>query len=114
MRHLLVTTLLVAVCAAPAAAAVSYVGKIEVSGAATDFAPGSSPNDNRLSFGSDLIYSQREQTFYGISDRGPGGGTIDFAPRIEAFKIDVNNAIGAVSNFNLTATKVLRQANGAT
>ncbi|MBC7521517.1 MAG: esterase-like activity of phytase family protein [Sandarakinorhabdus sp.] len=115
MRHLFLSAAAVAALfAVPALAAPTYVGKVEVAGNAVDLAAiGSTPNDNRLSFGSDMFYSQREQTFYGISDRGPGGGTIDFAPRIEAFKLAVNSASGAISNFNLTATKVFRQANGS-
>jgi hypothetical protein len=101
------------VFAGPASAAVTYSGVLGVAGNATDLVPGGTPNDNRLSFGSDLVYHAGSNTFYGISDRGPGGGTIDFAPRIEAFKIDINQQTGAISNFNLTATKVLKQANGA-
>jgi hypothetical protein len=115
MRHLLLSAAAVAALfTVPAEAAPTYVGKIEVAGNAVDLATiGSTPNDNRLSFGSDMIYSQKNQTFYGISDRGPGGGTIDFAPRIEAFKVAVNSSSGAISNFNLEATKVFRQADGS-
>lgn len=119
MRHILLTGITAAVIigsaafvAGPAGAAISYAGKIEVAGNAIDLATlGNSPNFNRLSFGSDLSYNSRTGTFYGISDRGPGGGTIDWAPRVEAFKVDVA-ATGAISNFNLTRTTVFKQASG--
>ena len=114
MRHLLLLTAVAAVFAVPAQAAPTYVGKVEVPGNTVDLATiGSTPNDNRLSFGSDMFYSQREQAFYGISDRGPGGGTINFAPRIEKFTVAVNGTSGAIGNFNVTATKVFRQADGS-
>lgn len=97
---------------APAHAAITFGSVIAVPGDATDLAPGSTPNDNRLSFGSDMIYHAGSDTYYGVSDRGPGGGTIDFAPRIEAFKVNIDNNTGAISGFNLTATKVFKQADG--
>ena len=112
MRQLNIAALAALVFSAPASAAITFAGVISVPGGASDLAPGTTPNDNRLSFGSDLVYHAGSNTFYGVSDRGPGGGTIDFAPRIEAFKVDINNQTGAISNFNLTATKVLKQANG--
>lgn len=98
--------------AGPARAAVTYAGHLTVAGDATDLAPGTTANEVRLSFGSDLTYDARNGTFYGVSDRGPGGGLVDWAPRIEAFTADFN-ASGAVSNFNLTQTTVFKQANGA-
>ncbi|KAB7644826.1 esterase-like activity of phytase family protein [Polymorphobacter fuscus] len=112
MRSLFIASVAAAALAAPAGAAVSLAGVIAVPGNATDLAGGSTANDNRLSFGSDMVYHAGTDTFYGISDRGPGGGTIDFAPRIEAFKVNVDKTTGAISNFDLKATKVFRQANG--
>lgn len=112
MKTMLMAAAMLAV--APAAATVSYVNVLEVPANTSDLSGlGASPNQSRLSFGSDLVYHAGSDTFYGISDRGPGGGTIDFAPRIEAFKVNVNSATGAVGGFNLTGTKVFRQANGA-
>jgi len=109
-RHLLAAAAVLA--AAPAAAAITFAGQIDVAGGATDMSMlGSTPNFNRLSFGSDLTYHAGTQTYFGISDRGPGGGTIDWAPRIEAFKLNVGSG-GAISNFNLVKTTEFRQANG--
>lgn len=111
LRHILIAT--VAACTTlPASAAITFAGQIEVPGAATDLSTlGNTPNTNRLSFGSDLTYHAGTDTFYGISDRGPGGGTIDWAPRIEAFKLNVGSG-GAISNFNLVRTIEFKQANG--
>nr|WP_207790211.1 esterase-like activity of phytase family protein [Polymorphobacter arshaanensis] len=108
----LAAALLLGAAALPAHAAITFGGALDVAGDATDLATlGNGPNLNRLSFGSDLTYNARTGTFYGISDRGPGGGTIDWAPRVEAFKIDVSGS-AAPSNFQLQSTTVFRQANG--
>ena len=112
MRTLFIVSIAAAALAAPASAAITLGGVLTVAGNATDLAGGTTANDNRLSFGSDLIYDAGTGTYYGISDRGPGGGTIDFAPRIEAFKVDIDKATGAIANFDLKATKVFRQADG--
>lgn len=99
--------------ALPAAAAVTFAGSVDVAGGAPDLSTlGNAPNLNRLSFGSDLIYNPGTQTYYGISDRGPGGGTIEWAPRIEAFKLAVNATSGAISGFDLIQTIEFRQSNG--
>jgi hypothetical protein len=100
------------VAAAPATAAVTFTNYLTVAGEATDRVAGTSPNQNRLSFGSDLTYDPRTGIYYGISDRGPGGGLIDWAPRMEAFKLGIDKTTGAVSNFNLLFTRVFKQANG--
>lgn len=100
------------ILATTANAAVTYAGHLTVAGDATDLAPGTTANENRLSFGSDLTYHAGTNTFYGVTDRGPGGGLVDWAPRIEAFKADFS-ASGAVSNFTLTKTTIFKQANGA-
>ncbi|WP_353217650.1 esterase-like activity of phytase family protein [Sandarakinorhabdus sp.] len=106
---LLAAAMLVAV---PASAAITYVGKIDVPGGATDLSTlGNGPNLNRLSFGSDMIYDRRLGVFHGISDRGPGGGTIDWAPRIETFRVDTA-ANGGISNFQVIGTTEFRQTNG--
>jgi hypothetical protein len=111
MRIQLFAAIMATTFAVPAAAAVTYGGHLTVAGNATDFAPGSSANDNRLSFGSDLVYHARDNMFYGISDRGPGGGLVPWTPRVEAFRVDFSGS-GAVSNFQLDKTVLFKQANG--
>ena len=110
MRYLLLAAAVMA--AVPAGAAVTFAGKVDVAGNATDRSKlGVGPNLNRLSFGSDMVYDPVRKVFYGISDRGPGGGTIDWAPRIETFAVDTA-ATGAISNFRVINTTEFRQANG--
>ncbi len=56
----------------------------------------------------------RSQTnsFYGITDRGPGGGTIAYNPRAHRFTLDIDPGTGAISNFSLKQTLVFRDPAG--
>ena len=109
-------TLLILACAALAApaSAITYVNQISISGSATDLAMlGDGPNFNRLGgFGSDLVYDSATNQFYGLTDRGPGGGLIDYAPRIQSFGLNFDYNTGAISNFSLNATTILRDPLG--
>lgn len=54
-------------------------------------APGThSANVNRLGFFSDLTYDKDTHTWYALSDRGPGGGVIGYATRVQQMIIPVN------------------------
>lgn len=98
---------------APAVAAVTFTGSFSVAGAATDLS-GIAPafGGNRLSFGSDLVYDQATDLFYGITDRGPGGGLVDYAPRVNAFRLTFDSTTNAVTGFNLQQTIVFTKADG--
>lgn len=100
--------------AAPAFAAPTFTGSFSVSGAATDLS-GISPafGGNRLSFGSDLVYDRTTDLFYGITDRGPGGGLVDYAPRVNAFRLTFDGTTNAVTGFNLAQTIVFTKADGS-
>lgn len=47
-------------------------------------------NINRLGFFSDLTYDESTHTWYALSDRGPGGGVIGYATRVQQMLIPVN------------------------
>ena len=88
--------LLLGAAALPAQAAITFTGYLTVPGNASDLSglTPSGANTDRLSFGSDLVYDKASDTFYGMTDRGPGGGLESFQPRVEAFKVTfgANNA----------------------
>jgi hypothetical protein len=112
MRAVLLGLALIA--AAPSAATITYRGSLAVPGDAADlsgFAPG--PNGNRTSFGSDMVFDQRSRTFYGTGDRGPGGGSLSYAPRLQAFTVDIAGN-GGISNFAINKTVVYRRPDGTT
>lgn len=94
--------------------AITFVNMVTISGGATDLSGlAGGPNNNRLGgFGSDLVWDKASNTYIGLSDRGPGGGLIDYAPRLQSFKLDINPLTGAASNFNLASTTVFKRDNG--
>lgn len=100
----------VAACAAGnATAAPLFVNELVVAGNAVDLsAGGSGPNLNRLSIGSDLFYDRPTNTFYGLADRGPGGGLISYDTRVHGFRLDVAPT-GAIGNFQLSSTTLFRE-----
>ena len=114
MRHFRFLLALSAATLATPASAINFVNQISVSGSATDLATiGSGANFNRLGgFGSDLVYDSATNQFFGLTDRGPGGGLIDYAPRIQTFALNVNRNTGAIGGFTLNATTILRDGGG--
>jgi hypothetical protein len=113
MRHLLAAAAMLA--AAGPAHAVTFVNALTVAGDTTDLTTEASNAKNRLGgFGSDLVYDAASDLYYGLTDRGPGGGVVEYAPRIQAFKLTTDSATGAISDFQLQNTIVFTQADGST
>jgi hypothetical protein len=106
-------TLLVAALAAaltpPVHAEPAFVGALVIAGDRLDASGGTLVNDGRLGFFSDLYYDARRDEWWALSDRGPGGGTLIYDTRIHRFKIDVNPASGAISNFQVLQTLIFRK-----
>ena len=101
-----------AFAATSAKAAVQYVGKYEVSAASTDLSGQTAAGaQNRLSFGSDWVFSNGK--FYGITDRGPGGGVLDFTPRVNEMKLGIDLNTGAVTSHKLVGTTLLKDTDGS-
>lgn len=98
-----------------AAAATSLVDVFSVPSEATDFSPPSvNLADNRLGgFVSDLAYDRASGTYFGVTDRGPGGGLMPFAPKLQQFRVDIDPTTGAASNFQLQQTILFKTADGS-
>ncbi len=75
----------------------------------------SGANVNRLGgFGSDLYYDRSAGVFYGLTDRGPGGGVIGYETRVHKFTLDIDPVTGAATNFHLLSTIYFRIPAGMT
>jgi len=75
----------------------------------------SSANINRLGgFGSDLFYDYRQDVYYALVDRGPGGGVISYQTRVEKFSITTDPTTGAITNYQLLGTIPFTVAAGTT
>ncbi|AMK75133.1 MULTISPECIES: esterase-like activity of phytase family protein [Methylomonas] len=65
---------------------------------------GSNANDGRVGFFSDIYYDTNRKEWWGLSDRGSGGGTLNYETRVQRFTLDINSVTGAISNFQIAQT----------
>jgi hypothetical protein len=98
-----------ALCSAAAAAAPVFVNGLVIDGHTVDASGGTAVNDGRLGFFSDLYYDPQRNEWWALSDRGPGGGTIDYETRVHRFRLDVDPHSGAISNFQVLKTLIFRK-----
>ena len=80
----------------------NFVNGIAISGGAQDLSTGSAV-ERRVGFFSDIYYDPNRKEWWGVSDRGPGGGLLSYETRAQRFTIDIA-ANGAISNFNIAQT----------
>lgn len=88
---------------AQAVSDVSFVNGLAIDGGLLDKSAGSN-FDRRVGFFSDIYYDASRNAWWGLSDRGPGGGTLPYETRVQRFTLDVNPANGAISNFAIAQT----------
>lgn len=91
-----------------------FLNEIVVPATSVDLVGGSGANVNRLGMFSDLHYDRSSNLFYGLSDRGPGGGIISYATRVQQFQLNVAPSTGAISNFSLSKTILFQTQTGGT
>jgi hypothetical protein len=87
---------------------VSFVNGLAIDGGTLDLTSADAFN-RRLGFFSDLYYDPNRKEWWGLSDRGPGGGTLPYETRVQRFTLDVA-ANGAISNFQVQQTVLFSQA----
>jgi hypothetical protein len=99
---------LLAAASLSAQAAPSFVNGLALDGAALDLSGGSSVNNGRLGYFSDIYYDTNRNEWWGLSDRGPGGGTLSYDTRVQRFTLDINQNTGAISNFKIAETVIFK------
>ena len=72
----------------------------------------SGANVNRLGFFSDLFYDRKTGYWYALSDRGPGGGLLEYATRVQRMRIPVNRHTGVVGTPVIDRTILFKDADG--
>ncbi|MFN6572231.1 esterase-like activity of phytase family protein [Dendronalium sp. ChiSLP03b] len=107
----LVTSVVSIAGSANSAHAIAFVNDIIIPGDSKDlYEPSSSgANINRLGFLSDLYYDRYNNVYYGLADRGPGGGVISYNTRVQKFSLDVDPNSGAIGNFKILDTILFTQ-----
>jgi hypothetical protein len=69
-------------------------------------------NAGRLGMFSDIYYDPAREEWWALSDRGPGGGLIDYATRLQRFTLTVDPVTGAISRFRVKETVIFRDPQG--
>ncbi len=69
-------------------------------------------NFNRFGFYSDLVYDKSSNTWLALSDRGPGGGVLDYATRVQRIIVPTNRATGVINQPIVFRTILFKDANG--
>ncbi|MEX0641587.1 MAG: esterase-like activity of phytase family protein [Pirellulales bacterium] len=110
-----VCCLIVALASSFSQAATPLVNALVIPGEQQDLSPlTNSVVPHRLGgFMSDLSYDRTTNSYFGTTDRGPGGGNFPYAPRIQQFRLDVDPLTAAVSGFELQQTILFKTADGS-
>lgn len=86
-----------------------YQNTLLLAGSALDLSSGSA-TDRRLGYFSDIYYDPSRNQWWGLSDRGPGGGILQYDTRVQRFEVDISPT-GSISNFRVVQTvKFMRGA----
>jgi hypothetical protein len=96
----------------PSLAQPAFVNGIVIAGGTTDATGTSGANDGRLGFFSDLYYEPVHRQWWALSDRGPGGGTLDYRTRINRIGLRVDPTTGAIGRFQVEDTILLTDPKG--
>jgi hypothetical protein len=92
----------------PAQAAPQFTNGLTIAGDLLDRSGGPTVNNGRMGFFSDLYYDPNRGEWWGLSDRGPGGGTLDYQTRVQRFRLSINPASGTIADFNIEETVLFR------
>ena len=114
MKHLLTTLAFSLAAAGASAQALSdaqFVNGLALAGGALDLSTGS-VFDRRIGYFSDIYFDPNRSEWWGLSDRGPGGGTLNYETRAQRFTLDIA-ATGAISNFQVQQTILFNNAGTA-
>jgi hypothetical protein len=93
-------------------AAPEYVNGLALDGGALDFSGGTNANNGRIGYFSDIHYDAKRKHWWGLSDRGPGGGVLDYETRVQRFKLDIDSTSGEISGFKVLQTIIFRDEMG--
>ena len=110
VSFLVSATLIMMGGATQAISAPAFVNGLAIPGATGDQF-GSSVNNGRVGFFSDIYYDPNLNEWWALSDRGPGGGLMSYDTRVQRFTLDVDMGTGAISNFKVEQT--IKFMNGA-
>lgn len=103
-----VLSILLLLSSGAAAQPLPFVNGLRIPGNTIDATNQPGANAGRFGNFSDIYYDPNRHEWWALSDRGPGGGLIDYGTRLQRFTIDVHPISGAISNFRIRETVKLR------
>ena len=112
LRSLLLALSTVVLSGTPSLAQATFVNGLTLPGHALDRSNDVTSDRGRVGYFSDLYYDPNRQEWWALSDRGPGGGLLDYQTRVQRFGLDVNPITGAVSNFSIQETIKFQDSSG--
>lgn len=80
----------------------TFQNGLTLAGDAVDVSTGTAA-ERRLGYFSDIYYDATRKEWWGLSDRGPGGGLLNYETRVQRFEVDIS-ATGSISNFRVVET----------
>ena len=93
--------------AATASAQPAFVNGLVVAGSTLDATGGSGAAAGRFGQFSDLFYDPVREEWWALSDRGPGGGLLDYHVRLHRISLRLHPVSGHISDFRIEETVLL-------
>jgi hypothetical protein len=59
---------------------------------------------DRVGYFSDIYYDPHRNEWWGLSDRGPGGGVLSYGTRMQRFTLDIHPVTGTIAKFKIVET----------
>lgn len=115
LRHVMTALAVSFVCVATTSTVLAtpeFVNGLALDGALLDRSGGTDANNGRVGYFSDLYYDAKKKDWYGLSDRGPGGGSLDYQTRVQRFRLKVDKKTGAISDFKIKETIIFKNEAG--
>ena len=79
-----------------------FQNALALGGGALDLSSGTEV-ERRMGYFSDIYYDPSRKQWWGLPDRGPGGGVLQYETRVQRFEVDIS-ALGVISNFRVVQT----------
>ncbi|NWF73573.1 MAG: esterase-like activity of phytase family protein [Nitrospirae bacterium] len=99
-------SLIGAITAPAVLAAPEFVNGLALDGAMLDRSGGKDANTGRVGYFSDIYYDPQRGQWWGLSDRGPGGGALHYETRVQRFGLTIDKKTGAISKFKIRKTVI--------
>jgi hypothetical protein len=89
-------------------AAPVFVNGVAIPGDTLDVSGGVTANNGRVGFFSDIFYDRTTGQWWGLSDRGPGGGSLHYATRVQRFDLQIDVDTGTISDYAVLETVIFK------